>query len=259
MLRACLQALELNSARFDEAVVSDDGSNPESVRAMKAFFPEFSFPIRFVRQKHEGFRVAAARNNGIRLAVGEYLVVVDCDILLLPDAMDVHLRKAQRGCFLAGNRAFLDEASSLAAMDKPLTRARMEDFWRLADKSHITTVFRQFERNRLVRKLKLARRHKPKILGCHFSLFKEDVEKINGFDEQYAGWGFEDDDFSMRLHKAGIRGQSIIKESRALHLQHEPVPSKPQKLSECLNTCYFKRRHVPAFCVNGLNKLRMSE
>jgi glycosyltransferase involved in cell wall biosynthesis len=252
MLRACLRAIAIGSARCDEVVVSDDGSDPESAGIMRGFFSEFSFPIRYIRQEHEGFRAAAARNNGIRESSGDYLVLIDCDMLLLPDALECHFSRARRGCFLAGNRAFLDKSFSSLAINGSLNRETLEDLWLRADKSHIGPVARQFERNRVLRKLGLARRHKPKILGCHFSLFREDVERINGFDQRYVGWGYEDDDFSMRLHKAGVRGFSVIREARALHVWHEPVPSKPGKLSDCVNLKYFKSSPVPSFCAKGL-------
>ncbi|MFC1461515.1 glycosyltransferase, partial [Verrucomicrobiota bacterium] len=252
MLKACLRALALTGARFDEVVVSDDGSSEEFVRRMQAFFPEFSFPIRYVSQEDKGFRAAAARNNAIRKSEGDYLICLDCDILLLPGALDIHLRHARQGSFLAADRAFLNEASSRKAIEGPLDADLLEDLWQGADRNHLGRVQRQFERNRLLRKLGLTRRHKPKILGCHFSLFREDVERINGFDEHYVGWGLEDDDFCMRLHQAGVRGKSIIPEARALHLRHESVDSRPRKFSESRNLSYFNRRNVPTYCVQGL-------
>lgn len=252
MLKACLRALELNKRRVDEIIVSDDGSDRTAVDEMKAFFYDYSIPIQYVHQEESGFRAAAARNNAIRHASGEYLISLDCDILLMPDAVEAHLRNAAPGCFLAANRAFLDENLSRTALIQRLSPEILEDLWKHSDKSHLKQVVRQFERNRLLRMLKLTRRHKPKIIGCHFSLYKKDVEKINGFDENYVGWGLEDDDFGMRLHKAGIKGKSIVREARAMHLHHSEESSKPRKISDSRNMSYFQRPNVPARCVRGL-------
>jgi len=108
-LIACLRALALQSAPIDEVVVSDDGSNEAATRRMKAAFGEFPFPVRYVWQEDKGYRLAAARNNAIRKSSGDYLISLDCDILLLPDTVANHLRRARRGVFLAANRAGLGE------------------------------------------------------------------------------------------------------------------------------------------------------
>ncbi len=251
-LKSVLFSLARNTAHVDEVVVSDDGSCEESVNRMKAFFSEFPFPIQYVRQEDKGFRLAAARNNAIRNSTGDYLVFLDSDILILPDAIDVHLRHAGKGLFLAANRAFLNGELSRKAMEHSLDSGLLEELWQCSDRSHLCRVHRQFIRNQWLRKIRLASRHKPKILGCHFSLFREDVNRINGFDEQYVGWGLEDDDFSMRLYQSGVKGQSLILKARALHLWHESVQSHPLRFSESPNLDYFKRPDVPAYCVRGL-------
>ena len=139
MLRACLQALALNSGKIDEVVVSDDGSCEESVRRMKAFFHEFPFSIKYVWQKDNGFRLAAARNNGIRHSTGNYIISLDCDILLLPAAIDVHLKHAKNGWFLAANRAFLSRELSSRAFERSLNIGLLQELWDQSDKSHLTS------------------------------------------------------------------------------------------------------------------------
>lgn len=130
----------------------------------------------------------------------------------------------------------------------------LETLWDEAGKKHLAKIQGRFQRNLFLRRLGLSAPHKPKILGCHFSLFREDVERVNGFDEKFTGWGLEDDDFARRLYKAGLRGRSVILEARALHLRHPSVGSKPRTISESPNMAYFKRTDVPAYCAEGLKK-----
>jgi len=253
MVVACLRALELNTVLVDEVVISDDGSDA-GVQVMQRAFDECKIPVRYVRQEHNGYRLAAARNNAIRAAGGDYLISIDCDILLLPETVATHLRHARPGRFLTGNRAMLDENNTRLALSREISARLLETLWDEADKNHLSKIRRRFQRNLFLRRLGLAAAHKPKILGCHFSIFRKDIERVNGFDEKFVGWGLEDDDFARRLYKAGLRGQSLILEARALHLWHPSVGSKSQTISESPNMAYFRRKDVPAYCADGLNK-----
>jgi len=252
MLIACLRALALGTQRVDEVVVSDDGSSEDNVRRMQAVFPDLPFPVRFVRQEDRGYRLAAARNNALRQATGDYIISLDCDILLMPDAVMAHVKSARCGWFLAANRACVGAVETEEALQQAMHPRLLEVLWEDTDRCHLRRAHRQFQRNVWLRRLGLAKRHKPKILGCHFSIFREDIERVNGFDEAYVGWGLEDDDFAMRLHKAGVRGRSLILEARALHLWHPSVVSRVAEPAARANRAYFRRRDVPAFCVQGL-------
>ncbi|MDO9542837.1 MAG: glycosyltransferase [Kiritimatiellia bacterium] len=256
MAIACLRALALNTRLVDEVIVSDDGSDEQCVRAMQGTFNDFPFPVRYVRQEHNDYRLAAARNNAIRAARGDYLVSLDCDILLLPDTIETHLRYARQGLFIAGDRALLRESNTNLALKGKISARMLATLWDEADKNRLAKTHYRFQRNRLLRRLGLSAPHKPKILGCHFSLFREDAERVNGFDEKFVGWGLEDDDFARRLYKTGLKGKSVIREARALHLWHPSVGSKPQKISVSPNMAYFKRANVPPYCAAGLNKTR---
>lgn len=254
MAIACLHALALNTKIVDEAVVSDDGSDEQCVQKIQNAFDGLPFSVRYVRQDHNGYRLAAARNNAIRAASGDYLISIDCDILLLPEAVETHLRHAKHGRFLVGNRAMLSESNTDLALKGKISARMLETLWGEADKNHLAKSRYRFQRNLFLRRLGLAAPHKPKILGCHFSIFREDIERVNGFDERFVGWGLEDDDFARRLYTTGMKSESVILEARSLHLWHPSVGSKPQSISESPNMAYFQRANVPACCADGLNK-----
>jgi GT2 family glycosyltransferase len=96
-------------------------------------------------------------------------------------------------------------------------------------------------------------RTSPNCSGCHFSLFRDDVERVNGFDERFVGWGYEDDDFARRLYKAGVEPRSVIEDARALHLWHPSLaPQELKRHRDRPNRAYFRRWRVPAYCANGL-------
>ena len=124
-----------------------------------------------------------------------------------------------------------------------------------ADAGGVAEAARLFARQAALRRWHVARPHKPKLLGCHFSLFREDVERVNGFDENFVGWGYEDDDFARRLYKSGVEPRSVIEEARAMHLWHASLaPQALERHRDRPNRAYFRRWGVPARCINGLRK-----
>ncbi|NLG35632.1 MAG: glycosyltransferase [Lentisphaerae bacterium] len=255
--RLMLASLAVQSRRPDELVVADDGSDEAAAAALNALLATAPFPVKMVRQEKDGYRLAAARNRAIRAATGDYLLFLDCDIALLPDALAIHERHAAARRLLCGHRGLLDDAATRAlfAAGPAPAREDWEQAWSQADKTELADAARLFRRQALLRRWHAARPHKPKLLGCHFSLFREDVERINGFDENFVGWGYEDDDFARRLYKAGAAPRSVIEDARALHLWHPSLaPQELKRHRDRPNRAYFRRWRVPARCLNGLEK-----
>lgn len=256
-LRLLLASLAAQTRVPDEIVVADDGSDAATVAVLERMLPACGRPAKMVRQEKDGFRAAAARNLAIRASTGDYLLFLDCDIVLMPEAVAVHARHAEARRLVCGHRALLDEAATnalLAATPMPLA-ADWELAWSAADQRSLAAAARQFQRHAALRRWHLARPHKPKLLSCHFSLPREDVFRVNGFDENFVGWGYEDDDFGRRLYKAGVAPFSVMESARALHLWHPSLaPQALKRHRDRPNRAYFRRWRVPAFCVNGLVK-----
>ena len=254
-LRLLLASLMAQTRVPDELVVADDGSDEATVTAMNRLLSACGIPSKVVRQEKDGYRLAAARNKAIRASTGDYLLFLDCDIALLPDAVDLHRRGAAPNRLLCGHRAILDEVVTkalMAAVPSP-SPEDWEMAWAAADVMEISEAARLFARQAALRRWHVARPHKPKLLGCHFSLFRDDVFRVNGFDENFVGWGYEDDDFARRLYMSGVKPQSVIQEARAMHLWHPSLaPQALERHRDRPNRAYFRRWRVSASCQNGL-------
>ena len=90
------------------------------------------------------------------------------------------------------------------------------------------------------------------IVGCNFSLHKELLEKINGFDENYIGPGIgEDSDIEFRLRLIETKFKAIRNLAIQYHIYHEKT------VEERRNFVYFHevQKNNNHLCKNGLVKL----
>lgn len=251
-LRCCLDALQICSQNFDEVVIADDGSNDDIVEQIRKLIPTYGFPIIHAWHSREGARRAAARNNGIRNARGDYIIFIDRDCLILPDAVKAHLDAAKRGRFLAGRFKYLNEEQAQVVFNSNISAEMLEKLYSSMPEEPIQKEHRRFVKYGILRKLRLVSGEQQNF-GGHFSISKADIESVNGFDESYIGWGGEDLDLSRRLVKAGIQGHSVIRSARCLHIWH-PHELGNKHWKEGPNIEYFQRKNVPFFCENGLKK-----
>lgn len=103
-LRSAIESVLQQTYRHFELVVVDDGSTdkPSEVAA--------SYPgIKLIRQSNQG--VSAARNTGFRESVGEFVVFLDADDLLLPEALKIGVDALQahpEAAFVYGYGRFID-------------------------------------------------------------------------------------------------------------------------------------------------------
>jgi len=237
---------------FDEVVIADDGSSDACVGEIKKLLPSYDFPIVHAWQPDKGCRISATRNNGIRHSGGDYLIFLDCDFLVLPGTIKCHLEAAKPGRFVGALCKYLSEEQSKRVFDNTISDSLLEELYSQMPESRIIKEHRRFIRRSILRKLRLASVRKQS-LGGHFSIFRKDIETVNGFDENFVGWGGEDEDLGLRLLKAGIKGHTIIRYARALHIWH-PKELGDKHWKEGPNVEYFRRKNITFFCDNGLVK-----
>jgi glycosyltransferase involved in cell wall biosynthesis len=88
-----------------EIVVVDDGSTDNTAEVASSF-PQ----VKLLQQENQG-RPAVGRNNGFRASSGEYIVFLDSDDRLVPDALEVglrHLVDYPERAFVSGHARFID-------------------------------------------------------------------------------------------------------------------------------------------------------
>jgi GT2 family glycosyltransferase len=58
------------------------------------------------------------------------------------------------------------------------------------------------------------------VRTCNLGVWADDFRAVNGFDEVFEGWGYEDSDLAVRLLNHGVRRKEGAFATGVLHLWH---------------------------------------
>ena len=61
------------------------------------------------------------------------------------------------------------------------------------------------------------------IRGCNLAIWRDDLLKVNGYNEAFTGWGREDSELAVRLMNTGARRLDVRGWAICYHLWHPPA------------------------------------
>lgn len=219
-LAAVLTTVAHQRSAPDEILIADDGSGPATSEVVSRFAGSVPQTVFHLRQEHLGFRLTRLRNMAIAAASAEYIVFIDGDMLLHPDFIADHRAQARRGYFTQGVRILLDDVATTAALTRAAQREPV-----LCSSLHGQGLRRLYEWHSRFG-ARVARRVANRFIaikGCNQAFWRDDLVRVNGFDEGIEGWGPEDKELCARLEHAGVRRQTLLFGGIAWHLAHPPA------------------------------------
>lgn len=217
-LELCLYSCLQQSILPDEIIIADDGSKKEIENFIKAFSAGSTIPIHHVWQADDGFRLARIRNKAIALATCEYIIQIDGDLVLHPHFIKDHLKFRKKGFFTTGSRVILSRESTDNAFKAKKFNVKKI---RRSDKNHFNRIRIPFLHNFLSRKYKISGAKKYYVKGCNMAFWKEDLININGYNEDFSGWGREDSEIAIRLINAGTHKRFLKFGAVCYHFFHK--------------------------------------
>ena len=262
-LDLALQALAHQRTLPHEIVVADDGSRVDTRAMLERVAADYPVPLRHSWIEDRGFRVSLARNRAIAATSGDYVLLLDGDMVPHPMFVADHLAAAQYGSFVQGMRVLTDaegrdrllsrDAESLGFFDRGVTRRRHT--LRIPPLAALS--------------LRATRgQSSGAIKTCNQGWWREDLVTLNGFDERYEGWGREDKDLAVRAFHAGLVRRSLRFAGLATHLYHQERHedgASPNdalladaKASGRVRSPVGLDRHIAEFALQPLPDLRLS-
>ncbi len=204
-----------------EVVVADDGSGPGTAELVSRWKTKLGHRLEHVWHADQGFRAAEIRNRAILTACGAYCVFLDGDCIVRPDFVQTHRRLAEPGWFVTGNRVLLSPDLTMTVLrDRQTPEVWSAARWlgerwrggvnRLSALSHVPLGF-----------LRRIRQHAWQgARSCNLAIWRSDLDRVDGFDAGYSGWGKEDSDIIVRLLRAGVRRKDGTFATGVIHLWH---------------------------------------
>lgn len=248
-----LSALSHQDYRNFEVIVADDGSTDATKAVIENHQEKQSYALHHVWQADEGFRAAAIRNKAIIQASGEYIVFLDGDCIPRSHFLSRHAQLSEPRWFVTGNRVLLSQKATREILISKLAveeNTPKQWLWlRLTGKINRLLPLIKLPGNRW----RYSNRNKwEKAITCNLAIWRSDLFTINGFNEDFEGWGLEDSDLVIRLINSSILRKEGRHATAVIHLWHSQVHN--YNLKKNLNTLNKTTINKLSYIQNGIGK-----
>lgn len=244
-LNKCLESLLIQSVIPNEVIIADDGSNDETRQFIENFKKRIPCKLIHSWQEDDGFRAARSRNLAISKAEGDYIILIDGDIIMHKHFIKDHVKNARLGEFVSGRRVRLNKQYSQKIQNngdipsfysKGIHRGREQSF-RIPILSRLLS-FTSIDTNR--------------VRSCNMAAWRIDLLRVNGFNHKFIGWGAEDKELAARLLMLGLKKKKLKFAAVAFHLYHN---ESSRKLKLKNDELFMKTiNNAIPYCEDGINE-----
>lgn len=246
-LNLCLLSIKNQSILPSEVIIADDGSTDETKELIDLHRKNFPVPLIHVWQPDEGFQLSKIRNKAIAASTKEYIIQIDGDLILHPHFVRDHIHFSKTGAFATGSRVIINEKLSEKLLKEQSIAVNILV-------PGIKNRANGFRFNLLTRYL--AGRYRNNDIyymrGCNMAFWRDDLIRINGYNEEFTGWGREDNEIAARLLNAGVKKRVIKFGGVVFHIFHHQKSRASLSNNDdlMLKTIMEKLDH----CEKGLNQ-----
>jgi glycosyltransferase involved in cell wall biosynthesis len=242
-----------------QIIVADDGSTdhtPDVISEARSAGKELE--ILHCWHEHMNYRRAFILNEGSRMASGDILIFLDSDCIPGPNLLATYVAHFAPDSFYLGGVYYLNQQISETVLQDSRPFSQRE-FWAWAAQSRNLkkgSAKRNFKRYWKSKLYMALHARKPKIWGGNCAINHDVFKKINGYDENFAGYNKSDSDLRNRLVKGSYRAVPLHTKARTYHLYHQV--EKWRTVPEIIDRSehpYFKWPDPDVICKNGLHKL----
>ncbi|MBS3166006.1 glycosyltransferase [Candidatus Woesearchaeota archaeon] len=222
-----------------EVIVADDGSSDGTAQELQKH--HFPFTLKHVFQADKGYRVSKIRNEGVKVSSHDYIIFLDCDMVPGKNFIYDHIKVLQKNsrAVSLGHRKFV--AFDTVTLD--LLQNKINDLELLPNIPHRKTNSTEDWRLELYRSTNFLKNSSEPYWACsggNMGIRKKFLIKVGLYDEDFVGWGREDNELGFRLFHEGAKFIPNLA-AVAYHLDHEVDDNKVLKEVK-KTTALFERK-----------------
>ena len=244
-LNLVLKSLTKQSVMPYEVLIADDGSKNETKQVIDFYKKKISLPIKHIWHKDVGFTKSTILNKAIARAKGDYIIQIDGDCILHMNFVSDHLKMLEKDQYLFGSRVniqkeYLGELYSSEKVNYSLFSKGI--------KKRTRAIYAPF----FGKLYKSSNSFSNKFRGCNTSFFKSDFIAVNGYNEEFKGWGREDSELALRFHNYGLNARRLRYQAIVYHIYHPEKPKDQLELNNDIQNLTIKNKLT--WCENGIDK-----
>lgn len=214
-LNLCLLSVKNQIVLPDEVIIADDGSGEETRALIEKFQLVFPVPLKHVWHPDEGFQLSRIRNRAIAAATKDYIIQIDGDLILHPKFISDHMDFCQVNTFTTGSRVIMNEELSAKLLENQNINVNIlsRGLSNISNGIRLKTLSRYLADRYRIDDIYYMR-------GCNMAFWRRDLIKVNGYNEEFIGWGREDNELAVRLINAGVKKRSFKFSGIVFHIYH---------------------------------------
>ena len=101
-LELVIESVHKQTVMPSQIVIADDGSDIETKDLIDKIIEKSRINLIHSWHEDKGFRAAKSRNNALLKSTGEYIILIDGDMILHKNFIEDHIKMAMPGCFIQG-------------------------------------------------------------------------------------------------------------------------------------------------------------
>jgi len=249
-LARVLAAVSNQTQLPEEVLLADDGSGHETREVFTRWKLGHTVCAEHVWQQNEGFRRSRILNQAVVRARSDYLVFLDADTLPHPCFIADHHALASQGWFVQGHRALIEKKAAASFGLKDLRRDR----WRALLQRQLRGVKNAYRWPGPLKRRPVDLRG---IRGSNLAIWRADLIRVNGYNEDFVGWGREDSELAVRLINCGVRRLDVRGWAVCYHLWHPSATRTSLGAND--NLLAQAQRERAARCALGLDQYLMEK
>lgn len=246
-LELCLKSVIKQSKKPDEVIIADDGSGDETRKLIESYKGKIS-NLKHVWHEDNGYQRAKVVNLAITNSESDFIITTDQDCILQKDFILDYSLQAEEGCYVSAYRINLRKSLT----EKILKQKRLPNIFELLTQTKWNLKHQQRNPSKWKTKTRYIDNLSDGTYGCNMGFFRQDVLDVNGYNENFVGWGPEDSEMTQRLINNGKKWKRIYYSAILYHLYHPELSRKNLEFN--MNLVQKTIKEKITYIDNGINK-----